>query len=70
MKLYKKIQKAFGKGSGLYMDKTMLNHLGVLPGDEVLIEFTQDGLLIKKSNLDNERIERLLKSVKQTQARN
>lgn len=69
MKLYKKIQKTFGKGSGLYMDKTMLSHLGVLPGDEVLIEFVDDGLLIKKSSLDNERIERLLKSVRKTEAR-
>ena len=66
MKLYKKIQKAFGKGSGLYMDKTMLNHLGILPGDEVVIELVDDALVIRKSTLDNERIERLLKSVRKT----
>jgi len=66
MRIYKRIQKTFGKGSGLYMDKTMLNHLGVLPGDEVVIEFTQDGLLIKKSGIDNERIQRLLDSNRET----
>ena len=60
MKLYKKIQKTFGKGSGLYMDKTMLNHLGILPGDEVVIELVDDCLIIRKSELDNERIQRLL----------
>lgn len=60
MKLYKRIQKTFGKGSGLYMDKTMLNHLGVLPGDEVVIELVDDCLVIRKSGLDNERIQRLL----------
>ena len=64
MKLYKRIQKTFGKGSGLYMDKTMLNHLGVLPGDEVVIELVDDALVIRKSTLDNERIERLLKSAR------
>ena len=66
MKLYKRIQKTFGKGSGLYMDKTMLNHLGVLPGDEVVIELVDDALVIRKSTLDNERIERLLKSARKT----
>lgn len=66
MKLYKKIQRAFGKGSGLYMDKTMLNHLGILPGDEVAIELVPDALVIRKSKLDNEKIEKLLQSYRKT----
>ena len=51
--------KAFG-GAGLYMDKTMLNHLGVLAGDEVVIELKDDGLMIKKPDLDLNRIQELL----------
>ena len=59
MKIYKKIMKAFG-GAGLYMDKTMLNHLGVLAGDEVVIELKDDCLVIKKPDLDVNRIQELL----------
>lgn len=44
------------------MDKTMLNHLGVLPGDEVVIELVDDYLIIRKSGIDNEKIQRLLDS--------
>lgn len=59
MKIYKNILKAFG-GAGLYIDKTMLNHLGVLIGDEVVIELKEDGLLIKKPELDANRVQELL----------
>lgn len=41
MKLYKKIQKSFG-GSAIYLDKSILNHLGVLNGDEVVLELIED----------------------------
>ena len=59
MKIYKKIMKAFG-GAGLYIDKTMLNHLGCLIGDEVVIELTEDGLHITKPTIDPARIQELL----------
>ena len=59
MKIYKNILKAFG-GAGLYIDKTMLNHLGVLIGDEVVIELKEDGLLIKKPEIDPNKIQELL----------
>jgi antitoxin component of MazEF toxin-antitoxin module len=59
MKLYKKIMKAFG-GSALYLDKTILNHLGVVHGDEVVLELTEDKVVITKSRLDNEAIQKLL----------
>lgn len=59
MKLYKKIIKAFG-GSALYLDKTILNHLGALNGDELILELIDDKVVITKSNLDNNYIQRLL----------
>ena len=59
MKLYKKIIKAFG-GSALYLDKTILNHLGVLNGDELVLELVEDKVVITKSRLNNERIQKLL----------
>jgi antitoxin component of MazEF toxin-antitoxin module len=66
MKLYKKIMKAFG-GSALYLDKTILNHLGAIHGDEVVLELVEDKVIITKSRLDNARIQRLLdKSNRQT----
>lgn len=59
MKLYKKIQKSFG-GSAIYLDKCILNHLGVLNGDEVVLELIEDKVIMKKSGLDNERIQKLI----------
>lgn len=59
MKIYKKIIKAFG-GAGLYFDKTMLSHLGVLTGEEVVIELKDDCLIIKKPELDLNKIQELL----------
>lgn len=59
MKLYKKIQKSFG-GSAIYLDKSILNHLGVLNGDEVVLELVEDKVIMKKSGLDNERIQKLI----------
>ena len=59
MKLYKKIQKSFG-GSAIYLDKSILNHLGVLNGDEVVLELIEDKVIMKKSGLDNERIQKLI----------
>ena len=59
MKLYKKIQKSFG-GSAIYLDKSILNHLGVLNGDEVVLELIEDKFIMKKSGLDNERIQKLI----------
>ena len=63
MKLYKKIMKAFG-GSALYLDKTILNHLGVLNGDELVLELIDDKVIITKSDLDNERIQKLIDTIK------
>ena len=59
MKLYKKIQKSFG-GSAIYLDKSILHHLGVLNGDEVVLELIEDKVIMKKSGLDNERIQKLI----------
>lgn len=59
MKLYKRIMKSFG-GAGLYMDKSMLNHLGVLPGDEVVIELIEDKIVIKRPELDLDKIQELI----------
>lgn len=59
MKLYKKIMKSFG-GSAIYLDKTILNHLGVLNGDELVLELIDDKVIMTKSELNNERIQRLL----------
>ena len=59
MKLYKKIQKSFGE-SAIYLDKSILNHLGVLNGDEVVLELIEDKVIMKKSGLDNERIQKLI----------
>ncbi len=59
MKLYKRIQKAFG-GSALYLDKTILNHLSALHGDELVLELVEDKVVITKSKLNNERIQSLL----------
>lgn len=59
MKLYKKIMKSFG-GAGLYMDKSMLNHLGVLPGDEVVIELAEDYIKIKKPAINLLKVQELL----------
>lgn len=67
MKIYKNILKAFG-GAGLYIDKTMLNHLGVLIGDEVTIELKEEGLLIRKPELDVNKVQELLDA--KTQRRN
>ena len=59
MRIYKKIQKSFG-GSALYLDKIILNHLGVLNGDEEVLELVEDKVIIKKSGLDNEKIQKLI----------
>lgn len=59
MKIYKRILKSYG-GAGLYVDKMMLNHLGVLVGDEVVIELEKDCLIIKKSELDLNRVQEIL----------
>lgn len=59
MKLYKKIQKSFG-GSAIYLDKIVLNHLGVLNGDEIVLELVDDKVIITKSDLDNRKIQKLL----------
>ena len=61
MKLYRKILKTFG-GSGLYLGKLILTHLGALVGDEVTLELKDDMVIITKSRLDNERIQKLLDS--------
>jgi len=59
MKLYKKIQKSFG-GSAIYLDKTILNHLGVLNGDEIVLELVEDKVIITKSKLNNDRIQEII----------
>lgn len=59
MKLYKRIQKSFG-GSAIYLDKIILNHLGVLNGDELVLELKEDKVIITKSDLDNTKIQQLI----------
>lgn len=59
MKIYKKIIKAFG-GAGLYMDKTMLSHLNVSTGDEVVIELKDGCIELRKPDLDLNKIQELL----------
>ena len=59
MKIYKNIQKAFG-GAALYLDKTILKHLGVIAGDEVVIELVDDKVIISKPTLDAKKIKELL----------
>jgi len=59
MKLYKKIQKSFG-GAALYLDKVILNHLGVLPGDEVIVELIDNKIVVQKSRLDIDKIQEIL----------
>lgn len=53
--------KSFG-GAGLYMDKAMLNHLGVLPGDEIVIELIDNCIKITKPELDLDVIQELIDS--------
>ena len=65
MKIYKKLQNAFG-GCGLYIDKTILRHLGVVSGDELVLELVEDKVIITKSKLNNERIQRLLNTNRET----
>lgn len=63
MKLYKKLQKAFG-GSGLYFDKTMLRHLQAFNGDELVIDLKDENnqpyIIITKSKLNNTKISEVL----------
>ena len=63
MKLYKKLQKAFG-GNGLYIDKTILNHLGILGEDELVLDLTEINgepvVIMKKSRLNAQQLQRLL----------
>ena len=62
MKLYKKIIKAFG-GSALYLDKTILRHLNAVNGDELVIELKDDQVIITKSRLDNDKIQKILNNM-------
>ena len=62
MKLYKKIIKAFG-GSALYLDKTILRHLNAVNGDELVIELKDDKVIITKSRLDNDKIQKILNNM-------
>ena len=59
MKLYKKVLKAFG-GAGLYIDKCILRHLSIFPGDEVVIELVDDKVIITKPCIDYKKIKELL----------
>lgn len=59
MKLYKKIQAAFG-GAGLYLDKAMLRTINATVGDEVIISLEDDKLVISKAKISNTKIEELL----------
>ena len=59
MKLYKKILKAFG-GAALYLDKCILKHLSIVPGDEIVIELVDDKVIITKPCIDAKRIKELL----------
>ena len=59
MKVYKKIQAAFG-GAGLYLDKRMLRALDARCGDELVITIEEGKLVISKSKISNKQIEELL----------
>lgn len=59
MKLYKKILSAFG-GAGLYIDKCILKHLSVVPGDEVVIELKDNQVIITKPIIDAKKIKEIL----------
>lgn len=59
MKLYKKVLKAFG-GAALYLDKSILKHLKISSGDEVIIELVDDKVIITKPLVDVKTIEELL----------
>lgn len=69
MKLYKKLQKAFG-GNGIYIDKTILNHLALLQEDELVLDLTEINgepvIIMKKSKLDNTRLQELLDARKKS----
>ena len=69
MKLYKKLQKAFG-GNAMYIDKTILNHLGLLQEDELVLDLTEINgepvIIMKKSKLDNTRLQELLDARKKS----
>ncbi len=59
MKCYKRILKSFG-GAGIYIDKCMLNHLGVLPGDEIVVELIEDKIILSKPEIDVNKIQELI----------
>lgn len=59
MKVYKKIQSAFG-GAGLYLDKHMLRALDARCGDELVITLEDGRLIISKSIISDKKIEELL----------
>lgn len=42
------------------MDKCMLNHLSILPGDEVVIELKEDKIIISKPEIDSNKIQELI----------
>lgn len=63
MKIFKKTIEAFG-GCALYLDKKMLKHLKIRPKDEVVIELTDQGLLISKPKISIDDIQELLNANK------
>lgn len=58
-KLYKKTLEAFG-GAALYLDKCILNHLGIRPKDEVIIELQDNKVVITKPLIDAKTIKEIL----------
>lgn len=65
-KIYKKILKAFG-GAALYLDKSILKHLKVSTGDEVIIELVDDKVIITKPAIDIKKIKELFDASKLNQ---
>ena len=68
MKLYKKILSAFG-GAGLYLDKSILKALKVVPGDEIVIDVQDNKVTLTKSIIDADKIKELLDAAKKSEER-
>ena len=58
-KLYKKTLKSFG-GGALYLDKCILEHLHIQPGDEVIIELEEGKVTVTKPLNDAKKIKEIL----------
>lgn len=56
---FKRLLNAFG-GTALYLDKKILQHIGVSPKDEVVITLVDNVAIISKPLLSTQEIDRIL----------